>query len=188
MPPGDVRLSRFMSLVLRHEPEAAGVALDAHGWAEVSALIAGARARGVPLTAEALERVVRTNDKRRFELSDDGRRIRARQGHSVPIDLGLAPTEPLATLYHGTVAAVLPTIRREGLRPMARQHVHRCSDVETARRVGSRRGSPLVLEIDAAALHARGVAFYLTANDVWLADAIPPEAIRFPDGVGIRGA
>lgn len=178
----DVRLSRFVSLVLRHDPSAAGLALDPHGWASVDALLAGAQDRGVPLTPEALERVVRDNDKRRFELSYDGARIRARQGHSVAVDLGLQPAVPPATLYHGTVAAALPAIRREGLRPMSRQHVHLSPDRESAKRVGSRRGAPVLLEVDAASLHARGVAFFLSTNGVWLTDAVPPEAVRFPSG------
>ncbi|OZC03889.1 RNA 2'-phosphotransferase [Rubricoccus marinus] len=175
----DRRLSTFLSLVLRHKPEAAGVTLDSNGWTDIGDLLLGAEAAGVPISPEALQRVVETNDKRRFEISPDGARIRARQGHSVPVDLGLAPAEPPATLYHGTVARALPAIRREGLRPMERHHVHLSPDRETAVRVGSRRGAPVILEVDAASLHARGAAFYLTTNGVWLTEAVPPEAIRF---------
>ncbi len=181
MKPPDVRLSRFVSLVLRHKPEAAGVTLDASGWAAIDDLVRGARASGVELSPGALRRIVETNDKKRFEISRDGTRIRARQGHSVAVDLGLAPVTPPATLYHGTVARALPAIQREGLRPMARHHVHLSPDLETASRVGRRRGAPIILAVDAAALHASGTQFFVTENGVWLADLVPPEAIRFPD-------
>ncbi|MEM1055288.1 MAG: RNA 2'-phosphotransferase [Bacteroidota bacterium] len=130
----DIRRSRFLSLVLRHRPEAAGLVLDAEGWAEVSALLRGATQRGVDLSPGDVVRVVQDNDKQRFELSPDGARIRARQGHSVPVDLGLAPRIPPDVLFHGTVARVLPAIRREGLRPMQRHHVHLSPDRETAER------------------------------------------------------
>lgn len=183
MQKSDVRLSRFLSLVLRHRPEVAGVTLNANGWTNINALVQGAQQKGVPLTPKALHRVVETNDKHRFEISADGQRIRARQGHSVSVDLNLAPETPLATLYHGTIARALPAIRREGLRAMSRHHVHLSPDRETALRVGQRRGEPIILEIDAAALHARGVLFYRTDNGVWLTDAVPPDAIRFPDTV-----
>lgn len=183
MQSSDIRFSRFLSLVLRHKPEAAGVTLDASGWTEIADLLRGAEAAGVALSPEALRRVVEGNDKQRFEISRDGERIRARQGHSVRVDLGLVPTTPLATLYHGTVGRALPAIRREGLRPMQRHHVHLSADPETAIRVGNRRGDAIILEVDAARLHASGTLFFVTGNGVWLTDRVPPEAIRFPDAV-----
>lgn len=176
----DIRRSKFLSLVLRHRPEAAGVTLNEEGWTEVAALLDGAQRRGVVLSREDLDRVVRANDKQRFELSADGTRIRARQGHSVSVDLGLPPRVPPDVLFHGTVAPALPAIRREGLRPMKRHHVHLSPDRETATRVGARRGTPVILEIDAAGLHTSGVAFYQTENGVWLVDAVPSSFLTFP--------
>ena len=170
-----VRISKFVSLVLRHDPAAAGVVLDANGWADVDALLAGAARAGMPFTAEELRAVVARSDKQRFALSADERRIRANQGHSVAVDLELPPAEPPAVLYHGTVDAHLESILAEGLRKRSRQHVHLSADVETARRVGARRGRPVILAIDAAAMHARGHSFWRSANGVWLADAVPRE-------------
>jgi putative RNA 2'-phosphotransferase len=168
------RASKFLSLVLRHEPAKAGLLLDPQGWAEVDALLTGCRRAGVPLTAEGLREVVDTNDKRRFALSSDGRRVRARQGHSVRVDLGLEPSLPPDRLFHGTVGRFLPAIHREGLRPMNRHHVHLSPDEETARRVGARRGSPVVLTVDAARMRADGHEFMVTENAVWLAGSVPP--------------
>ena len=169
------RLSKFLSLVLRHAPERAGVVLDAAGWAEVDALIAGARRAGVALDRARLERVVRDNDKQRFAFSPDGRRIRASQGHSVAVDLGLTPEAPPETLYHGTAARHLDAIRREGLRPGRRTHVHLSADAATAASVGRRHGRPVVLGVAAGAMHRAGHAFVRSANGVWLTDAVPPE-------------
>ena len=174
------RLSKFLSFVLRHKPEAAGLALDAGGWAEIDALLTGATSAGEPMTRAELEAVVATSDKQRYGISTDGRRVRANQGHSIDVDLGLAPVEPPATLYHGTVEKFLDAIRREGLRPMTRQHVHLSPDIETASKVGQRRGKPVILKIDAAAMHAAGHAFYVSANGVWLVDAVPPEHLSIP--------
>ena len=167
-------ISKFLSLVLRHDPAAAGVSLDAGGWVDVDALLVGAAKAGTPFTREELEAVVAASDKQRFSVSDDGQRIRANQGHSVAVDLGLLPRTPPAVLYHGTVERFREAIKREGLRPMQRQHVHLSADPETASAVGQRRGKPLILTIDAAALHAAGHTFYLSANGVWLTDAVPP--------------
>ena len=128
-----------------------------------------------------LERVIRENDKQRFELSPDGARIRARQGHSISVDLGLEPRVPPDVLFHGTVARALPAIRHEGLRPMNRHHVHLSPDRDTAIHVGARRGEPVILEIDAAGLHASGEPFYLTENGVWLVGTVPPSRLVFPD-------
>lgn len=173
-----VRLSKFLSLVLRHQPEAVGLVLDEGGWVEVDALIAACAGTGRRVSRADLDHVVATNSKKRFAYSDDGRRIRASQGHSVGVELGLDATAPPAVLYHGTAAATLSAIRREGLRPMSRQDVHLSADVETAVRVGSRHGRPVVLEVDAAGLAASGHVFRLSANGVWLTDRVPPERLR----------
>ncbi|GAA2478493.1 RNA 2'-phosphotransferase [Streptomyces thermolineatus] len=177
-----VRISKFLALVLRHDPAAAGVVLDREGWVEVDVLIRACSAAGRPFTRAELEHVVATSDKKRFALSADGRRIRASQGHSVDIDLGLPAVEPPAVLYHGTASRTLPQVLREGLRPMSRQDVHLSADAATARRVGARHGRPVVLAVDAAAAARAGHAFRVSANGVWLTDRVPPEFLRvLPD-------
>jgi len=174
-----VRLSKFMSLVLRHNPGKIGLRLDAQGWADVAQLIEKANAAGVPLTHAALLDVVAHNDKQRFKLSEDGRRIRASQGHSIPVDLGLPPAEPPERLYHGTAGRFLDSIRREGLRPGQRQHVHLSPDAETAQRVGRRHGAPVVLAVRAGEMHRAGHVFYISDNGVWLTERVPAGFIDF---------
>ncbi|MFG2333554.1 RNA 2'-phosphotransferase [Streptomyces sp. NPDC048604] len=174
-----VKVSKYLSKHLRHQPERIGLALDAQGWTEIDALLRAAAAHGFPITRAELDHVVAANDKKRFAI--EGTRIRASQGHTVEIDLDLPEAEPPAYLYHGTVARFLDAIRAEGLRPMARHHVHLSVDRETATRVGARRGRPVVLSVDAGAMHRDGHVFHLSANGVWLTDAVPPRYIRFPD-------
>ncbi|MFI1091537.1 RNA 2'-phosphotransferase [Streptomyces sp. NPDC020917] len=173
-----VRISRFLSMVLRHRPEAVGITLDEGGWVDVDVLIAACAAAGRRFSRADLDHVVATNNKRRFAYSSDGRRIRASQGHSVEVDLGLTPAAPPDVLYHGTASGTLAAILREGLRPMDRQDVHLSADRETAVRVGARHGRPVVLEVDAAGLAAAGHTFRVSANGVWLTDRVPPERLR----------
>ncbi len=173
-------LSKFLSLVLRHQPQVIGLRLDAQGWAEVDELIAKARARGTRLDRALIEAIVRDSDKQRFKLSDDGRRIRANQGHSLAIDLGLAPAQPPQWLYHGTATHSAESIRAQGLTRQNRQHVHLSLERATAAKVGQRHGSPLVLRIQAGRMHAQGLPFYLADNGVWLTEAVPPEFIQWP--------
>jgi putative RNA 2'-phosphotransferase len=176
-----VALSKFLSRVLRHRPDAIGITLDAAGWTDVEALLERARAHGQPLlTREVLEQLVATSPKRRFALSEDGRRIRASQGHSVEVELGYAPAEPPEWLYHGTVDANLAAIRADGLRKMRRHHVHLSADEATARTVGGRRGKPVVLRVAAGRMHRDGFAFYRSANGVWLAERVPPDYVQVP--------
>lgn len=182
-PPDPVRLSRFLSLVLRHDPAAAGVGLDAEGWVGVDELIAGVRATGRVIERETLHALVRDDPKRRYALSEDGARIRANQGHSVTVALGLVPVAPPDLLYHGTVASALASIAATGLERRSRQYVHLSPDVETARAVGRRRGTPVVLPVRAGALHAQGHAFYRSENGVWLTDAVPLGFIAFDDAI-----
>lgn len=170
-----VRASKFLSLVLRHRPEVANVTLDASGWVEVDALLDGCRAAGRPLTRAELAEVVARNDKRRFAFSADGRRIRAQQGHTVEVDLDLPARTPPEVLYHGTVERFLAAILAEGLRPMRRHHVHLSPDEATALRVGTRRGEPVVLTVDAARMHADGYEFRMSGNGVWLVAGVPPQ-------------
>jgi putative RNA 2'-phosphotransferase len=174
-------LSKFLSLVLRHNPSAAGITLDASGWCDIDALITGAAAKGRLFTREQLLDVVASNDKQRFAISDDGLRIRANQGHSVEVNLDLPPAQPPELLYHGTVQRFLDPIRREGLMKMNRHHVHLSADVETASRVGDRRGEAIILTVAAGAMAHAGYQFFRSANGVWLVDAVPPAFLTFPD-------
>lgn len=167
------RFSKLLSLALRHRPEVLGVELDGQGWAAVAAVLSGLVRKDKAWDLALLQRVVRENNKQRFEFSEDGQRIRARQGHSLPVDLALEPREPPERLFHGTVSPALPAIRREGLRRMARHHVHLSADEATARLVGARRGRPVVLTVRAAELARSGVPFYLSTNGVWLVEHVP---------------
>lgn len=173
-----VKVSKYLSKHLRHQPERIGITLDANGWVPVDELIRAAAAHGSRISRAELDHVVAVNDKRRFTV--DGDRIRANQGHTVTVDLDLPPAEPPAYLYHGTVARHLDAIQAEGLRPMARHHVHLSPDRETATRVGARRGRPIVLSVDAGAMHRGGLVFHVSANGVWLTDSVPPRYLRFP--------
>ncbi|MFD5227683.1 RNA 2'-phosphotransferase [Streptomyces qaidamensis] len=173
-----VKVSKYLSKHLRHQPERIGLTLDEAGWVEIDTLIAAAAAHGFRFTRDELDHVVATNDKRRFAVA--GTRIRASQGHSVDVDLGLASATPPAHLYHGTVASNLDAIRAEGLRPMNRHAVHLSPDRDTATRVGARRGQPVVLGVDASAMHADGHVFHVSANGVWLTQAVLPRYLRFP--------
>ncbi|WP_449353797.1 RNA 2'-phosphotransferase [Allosalinactinospora lopnorensis] len=175
-----VAVSRYLARHLRHTPERIGIDLDAHGWVEVDTLLAAAASRGFPISRAELEQVVAGNDKRRYTIEHG--RIRADQGHSVPVDLDLPVAEPPVSLYHGTVARSLEAIRAAGLRPMNRHHVHLSPDRATATRVGARRGPPVVLAVGAGDMHAAGYEFRVSANGVWLTDHVPPSFIRFPGG------
>ncbi|MFI0144625.1 RNA 2'-phosphotransferase [Streptomyces globisporus] len=174
-----VKVSKYLSKHLRHQPERIGITLDENGWVGVETLLSAAALHGFAISRAELDHVVTVYDKRRFAV--DGDRIRANQGHTVAVDLDLPPAEPPAYLYHGTVARVMDAIRAEGLRPMTRHHVHLSPDRETATRVGARRGRPLVLTVDAGAMHRAGHVFRVSANGVWLADAVPPEFLRLRD-------
>lgn len=173
--------SKFLSLILRHQPESIGLTLDAEGWADFGELIRLASARGTPLTRELVAEVVASSDKQRFALSDDGARIRASQGHSVKIDLGLEPQVPPPQLFHGTASRFVDSIRDGGLTPAARQHVHLSSTLATAVAVGTRHGKPVVLTVQSGDMHREGMAFYLSENGVWLTDAVPVRYISFPE-------
>ncbi|MEM7234422.1 MAG: RNA 2'-phosphotransferase [Planctomycetota bacterium] len=174
------RTSKLLSLVLRHRPHDFGVALDGEGWVAVEQLLAALDRSGTSLSEDELVQLVRESDKQRFALSEDGLRIRAQQGHSVEIDLGYAESEPPRILFHGTVERFLASIRRDGLNPRGRHHVHLSDTADAARRVGERRGAPVVLEIRSGAMVVAGNRFYRTPNGVWLTDHVEPQFIRFP--------
>jgi putative RNA 2'-phosphotransferase len=179
-------LSKFLSLYLRHQPEALGIVLEPGGWVEIDALLRGVSAAGMAITREELDEVVRTSDKQRFAIDETGTRIRANQGHSAEVDLQLEPAEPPAELFHGTPAGNLEIILREGLKKMARHHVHLSPDVATATKVGDRRGTAAILVIDAARMHAEGHAFFVSANGVWLVDSVPPRFLRVLSSIEAR--
>ncbi|WP_055693100.1 RNA 2'-phosphotransferase [Streptomyces prasinopilosus] len=181
-----VKVSKYLARHLRHDPEALGLTPDGAGWVEIDTLIAAAAAHGFRFTRAELDHVVAAPDKRRFTV--EGTRIRADQGHSIEIDLGLPPSVPPPYLFHGTVARHLAAIRAEGLLPMDRHDVHLSADRATATRVGARRGRPVVLSVDSAAMHRDGHVFRVSANGVWLTGAVPPGYLRFPEKHGRGGS
>lgn len=175
------KLSKLLSLVLRHDPAKLGLTLDAQGWVAVADLLAAAQHHGVALDADTLARVVADNDKQRFAFSPDGDYIRASQGHSVAIDLALEPVTPPNLLYHGTASRFVDSIRQAGLERRSRQHVHLSADLATAVAVGQRHGTPVVLTVQAGAMATAGFMFYRSANGVWLTDHVPLNHLAFPD-------
>jgi putative RNA 2'-phosphotransferase len=167
-----VMVSKYLAKHLRHAPEAVGLTLQPGGWVMVDDLLAAAGRNGFPIAYDELIACVETNDKQRFALDDTGDRIRANQGHSVAVDLGLEEREPPEVLYHGTVERFLPSILAAGLTKGKRHHVHLSMDVETARKVGARRGQPVILQVDAGRMYRDGHPFFRSANGVWLTDAV----------------
>lgn len=170
--------SRFLSYVLRHKPDKIGITLDKNGWVDVDELLDKCKTAKVVLTREELETIVEENDKKRFGFNEDKTKIRASQGHTLNIDLGLKPTVPPTILYHGTVEAALKGIKKLGLGSMTRDHLHLSVDVATATNVGSRRGKAIILEIDAKAMYADGYIFTVSDNGVWLTNNVPFKYIK----------
>lgn len=166
------RNSKFLSLVLRHKPEAAGVTLDGEGWIDIATLLKGCASHGHPLTREELDYIVENNDKKRFTI--EGSRIRAAQGHSLEsVKIDYVAIEPPALLYHGTATRFLDPIMKDGLKKMSRTHVHLSETVETARNVGTRHGSVVIIPIKAKEMHHTGYLFFKSDNGVWLTDRVP---------------
>jgi putative RNA 2'-phosphotransferase len=174
MQPRAVKLSKYLAKYLRHAPQEIGLTLGPGGWLPVDDLLAAAENNGFTITYDELVECVETNDKQRFAFDVSGELIRANQGHSVDVDLQLEEREPPETLYHGTVERFLPSILEEGLVRGKRHHVHLSKDVETARKVGSRRGKPVILTVDAGRMQRDGRKFYRSANGVWLTNSVPP--------------
>jgi len=172
-------VSKFLSYVLRHSPETINLRLDENGWANVDELIAKSNNGHGQIDFDLLDYVVQNNDKQRFTFNEDKTKIRASQGHSIAVDLALKPAEPLEYLYHGTVEKSLAKIKEQGLQKMSRQHVHLSADVETAIKVGGRRGVPILLTIRSGEMFRAGYSFYLSANGVWLTDLVPVAYIEF---------
>jgi putative RNA 2'-phosphotransferase len=168
-----VTVSKFLAKHLRHAPDALGLTLGPGGWVNVDDLLSASEKKGFPITYDELIECVETNDKQRFSFDDTGDLIRANQGHSVEVDLQLEEKEPPDFLYHGTVERFLASIMAEGLNKGKRHHVHLSKDVDTARKVGARRGKPIILQVDAGRMHSQGFHFFLSANGVWLTDSVP---------------
>lgn len=166
-----VKISKFLSLILRHKPETVGVQLDAEGWIDVDMLLDACAKAGRPIERQELLEVVATSNKKRFALQNG--RIRANQGHSLAVDLRLKVKEPPEHLYHGTARRFLESIRDSGLMKMARHHVHLSADIETALKVGQRHGRAVVLVVAALKMQSDGYQFYLSENGVWLVDSVP---------------
>jgi putative RNA 2'-phosphotransferase len=175
-----IRASKFLSLVLRHEPERVGLVLGEAGWVGVDELLRAVNQHGVPLTLDGLKHVVATSDKKRFAFSDDCLSIRANQGHSVEVDLQYAPQTPPELLFHGTATRFLDGIRKDGLQRMERHDVHLSAETKVTLQVGGRQGKPALLTIRAAEMHRAGHVFRRSANGVWLANHVPPQFIDFP--------
>ncbi|WP_170790252.1 RNA 2'-phosphotransferase [Ruegeria lacuscaerulensis] len=173
------RKSKFLSMLLRHKPETIGLTLDRNGWADVNDLLLRLKKANRPLAREELEEIVVGNDKKRFTLSPDKSRIRAAQGHSFDIDLGLAPSTPPQLLFHGTARSNLDSIFSNGLEAKGRNQVHLSADEETALRVGSRHGKPVVLSVDAQGMQKEGHQFFRADNGVWLTDFVPAGFLGF---------
>ena len=174
-----IRTSKFLSLILRHEPERVGLKLGDAGWVSVSELLDAVNRHGNPLSLEQLEHVVATSDKKRYAFSEDGQRIRANQGHSVEVDLQYPPQQPPEILYHGTATRFVDGIRKDGLQKMERHDVHLSAETKVTLQVGGRHGKPVLLTIRAGDMHRAGHVFRCSTNGVWLVSSVPPEFIEF---------
>ena len=173
-----VKVSKYLSRHLRHQPERLGLSLETGGWVKVEDLLKACAENNFPLTLAELKEVVEKDDKRRFSFDASGGKIRANQGHSVEVDLQLKKQTPPARLFHGTAERRAALISERGLSKMARHHVHLSADTETARKVGSRYGKPLIFEIDTMAMLEKGFEFFVSENGVWLVESVPPEFLK----------
>lgn len=173
------KTSVFMSLILRHKPDAIGISLDEHGWANVGELIEGInQTEGYHIDMETLEEIVRTDNKQRYNFNDDKTKIRANQGHSINVDVELKECEPPEQLFHGTGEKFVAAIRKEGLIPKSRLYVHLSKDKETAEKVGARHGEPHIFFVHSGKMYRAGYKFYLSENGVWLTKSVPPEYLE----------
>ena len=171
--------SKFISLILRHKPETICISIDEHGWADVQELIDGINASDSGrLDVDLLEEIVRTDEKQRYSFNEDHTLIRANQGHSIPVDVELEEKTPPDILWHGTGEKYVSSIDVQGLRSKGRLYVHLSSDVETAKKVGSRHGKPVIYAIDCRKMTEDGYAFYLSANQIWLIKKVPVEYLK----------
>lgn len=168
-----VNISRRMSGLLRHHPEKLGLNMDENGWVVTKSLISK-----MGITIEELEEIVATNDKQRFEFSFHKDKIRARQGHSIDVDVNLSKSLPPDVLYHGTPSDNIDSILNKGILPMNRLYVHLSVDIETAIKVGSRHGNPVIFIVDAKEMDENGNEFYLSNNGVWLTKYVEEKYVK----------
>lgn len=171
------KVSKYMSLILRHKPEVIGIKLDPHGWAEVDALLAG-MSKKYMIDREILEEIVRTDNKQRYSFNEDRTKIRANQGHSIQVDVELSVSEPPKTLYHGTAERFAASIEAKGLLSGNRLYVHLSPDTETAEKVGRRHGKPVIYQVNSGQMYQDGYSFYLSANGVWLTKTVPAQYLK----------
>lgn len=171
-------LGRFMSFVLRHKPEVIGLRLDEHGWADIDELMEGMNRAGKHIDRAKLDEIVATNNKKRYSVSEDGKKIRANHGHTVKVDVELKEQKPPEILYHGTAEQFSESIEREGLKPMKRLHVHLSKDTATAENVGSRHGKPVIYEVASGEMSENGFKFYLSESGIWLTEKVPPAYLK----------
>ncbi|TAE50070.1 MAG: RNA 2'-phosphotransferase [Bacteroidetes bacterium] len=174
-----VQISKLLSKALRHQPDVLGISLDEQGWTDIDILLQKLREKGIDIEELLLREVVAENDKQRFRISDDGSKIRASQGHTIPVSLEYEAVTPPEDLYHGTVARFLDAIRETGIQRMKRHHVHLSKDEETAVKVGQRRGQAVILRVRAGEMHRAGYVFFRSENGVWLTDHVPSQYIEF---------
>lgn len=174
------RLSKFISMILRHKPEAIGITLDEHGWADVDELIKGINETGeeIEFSKATLEKIVKTDKKQRYSFSQDKTLIRANQGHSIPVDVELEKKEPPKVLYHGTGSRFVKSIQEQGLLPMERLYVHLSTDVETATNVVKRHGTPVIFKVNAEQMQKDGYDFFQSVNGVWLTKEVPTKYLE----------
>lgn len=173
-----IKVSKYLSKHLRHQPERIGLTLEDGGWIKVDDLLKACAKNNFPVAPDELKEVVEKNDKKRFSFDASGEKIRANQGHSVEVDLQLKKQTPPARLFHGTATRNASMIREHGLLKMARHHVHLSADTETARTVGMRHGKPLIFEVDTSAMLENGFEFFVSENGVWLVESVPPEFLK----------
>ncbi len=167
------QISKFLSLVLRHQPETIGITLDQNGWTNVEELLEKANKYGVKFNREILNHIVARNSKKRFAFNEGFDKIRASQGHSVEIELGYENRRPPEILFHGTGEKSVQSILERGLEKGSRHHVHLSSDIETALKVGQRHGNPFVFKVLAEKMYYDNFQFFISDNGVWLTDNVP---------------
>ncbi len=170
-----IKISKFLSMLLRHKPEEIALSLDENGWADINDIVD--KSKEIELSVDKIIYVIETSDKKRFQLSDDRSKIRANQGHSIPVNLDLKEKEPPEILYHGTATRFIKNIRKHGLTSQKRNHVHLSNSIETAMEVGKRYGEPILLKVHAQKMYKQGMKFYLSENGVWLTNNVPIEFI-----------
>lgn len=181
MPTDATKISKFLSLVLRHKPETIDLKLDEHGWADTNFLIEAMQKSGYSIDIEVLKEIAASSDKQRFKFNGDFTRIRANQGHSIEVDLNFESKTPPEVLFHGTATRNLDSIKQQGLIKQSRHHVHLSAETETARTVGMRYGKPAVLKIEAQRMYKEGITFYQSDNGVWLTEFVDPKYIKFEE-------